>query len=190
MSWTTHLISTYQPSEKKPQPEEHPHVPNVCLSLKIRPNLKKKLTRAKLRGFDDPPYSEEEIVIKATSNFQGHSAGCGTPGCKCCKVMSRKVRVTSSSNGNMFPTPSHTSCNSNNVIYMLECTKCTKGNQYVGKIARILSQRTAGHRAASQKKTNLPVYKHFLKSDHLFERDIKITVFEKTNQPLNRGRFE
>jgi len=95
--------------------------------------------------------------------------------------MSRKLRVTSSHNNKSFTTPRHTNCNTNNVIYLIECTKCKKRNQYVGQTKRTLSMRTAGHRAACKTKTNLPLYKHFAEQpDHSFERDAKLTILEKT----------
>ncbi len=41
--------------------------------------------------------------------------------------------------------------------------------------------RLGGHRAASKTKPNLPIYKHFLTlPNHNLEKDIKITILEKT----------
>ena len=45
-----------------------------------------------------------------------------------------------------------------------------------------LSQRVAGHRAACKHKTHLPLYKHFTGRDHDFERDITISIVEKTTE--------
>ena len=163
-------------------PQEQPHVPTPCLALKKSKDIGSRLVRAKLKGFVDPSHSSDKIVIPITPNFQGHSAGCAKSGCKCCKVMSRKVRVTSSSNGKTFSTPPHTNCDSKCLVYLLECSKCHKGNQYVGQTQRPLSQRISGHRAAHSKKTNLPIYKHFIsKVDHSFEHSIRITVLELCN---------
>ncbi len=116
-----------------------------------------------------------------TANLDGHSAGCGIPGCKCCPIMSRKIRITSSHNFKSFSTARHANCSTHNVIYLLECKKCNKRNQYVGQTKRSLSQRLAGHRAAFKIKKNLPVYKHFTNSpSHVFGRDIKLSILEKT----------
>ena len=53
----------------------------------------------------------------------------------------------------------------------------------MGQTERMLGQRVAGHRAACTKKTNLPLYKHFLsKRNHSFPRDVKFTVLEKTTK--------
>ena len=127
----------------------------------------------------------EPITIPVTPNLEGHSAGCGIHGCKCCKAMSRKIRVTSSVNHKSFFTAKYSNCNSRIVIYLLECTKCSKRNQYVGQTKRSLSQRVSGHTAASKLKTNLPLYKHFVTSpDHNFEQDTKFSILEKTRDDL------
>ncbi len=187
--YDTFLVLQYTPdmntaqlqSILKPTATEEPNIPKPCLSLKKSKSIGKTLVKAKLKEYNDPPESTEPVIITTTPNMNGHSAGCATPGCKCCRAMSRKPRITSSSNYKSFPTPMHTNCNSSNVIYLLECTKCTNRNQYVGQTKRTLSQRIAGHRAACRIKTTLPIYKHFSSSkDHIFNRDIKLTILEKT----------
>ncbi len=167
----------------KPDEEVKDCIPTPCLSMKKTKTLSNRLVRAKLRNCNDPPRSKDPMIIQNTPNLNGHSAGCATPGCKCCTVMSRKTRIISSHNHKSFSTPSHTNCSNKNVIYLLECNKCTKKNQYVGQTKRQLSQRMSGHRAMSRIKTNLPIYKHFINSpDHSFAKDIKITILEKTTE--------
>ena len=154
----TFLILNYTPdldtrnirTTIKATPEEEEFVPKACLSLKKTKCLGKYLVRAKLKNSKDPPPSTESVIITTTPNLSGHSAGCAIPGCKCCRVMSRKYRIFSSTNHKSFPIPKYTNCTTNNVIYLLECTKCNKANQYVGQTQRNLSRRLAGHRAASK----------------------------------------
>jgi len=165
------------------RPEDDTDIPKPCVSLKKGKTLGKTLVRAKLKTTNNPPKYEGEIALSSTPNLGGHSAGCATPGCKCCRTMSRKVRAISSSNHKSYPTPKHTNCKTTNVIYLLECTKCTHRNQYVGQTKRQLSQRLSGHRAASQHKTTLPIYKHFnTNPDRNFERDTRLTVLEKCKE--------
>ncbi len=122
------------------------------------------------------------MVIHSTPDLTGNSGGCATPGCKCCKSMSRKVIIRSTHNNKSFRTPTHTNCHTTNAIYLLECTRCSKKkNQYVGQTQRTMTKRLAGHRAASRIKTYLPIYKHFANSPyHCFNNDIKVTILEKT----------
>ena len=145
----------------KPNAQEEKKVPIPCLSMKKTNNLATKLVRAKLKQYPDPPKSESPITIEFTKLPEGNSMPCCNPGCKCCPTMSKKCRVTSSQNYKTYPTQRSTSCSSNNVIYLLECKKCTKGNQYVGQTSRPLRRRIAEHRSASRVKTNLPIYRHF-----------------------------
>ena len=166
----------------KRKPEEETYIPRPCLSLKKTKCIGKSLVRAKLKNCNDPPRSTDPVTIYTTPNLSGHSAGCAIPGCKCCRTMSRKCRITSSTNNKSFKTPMHTNCNTNCVIYLLECTKCNKRNQYIGQTKRSLSKRLGGHRAASRIKTLLPIYKHFNTPNHIFERDIKLTILEKTTK--------
>jgi len=185
----TFLVLEYTPdldlktirSNLKLSEQEKTDVPVPCLSLKKTKSLGKHLVRAKLKNVTDPPKSTDSITIPMTANLDGHSAGCGIHGCKCCPVMSRKIRITSSHNHKSFRTPKHANCSTQNVIYLLECKKCNKRNQYVGQTRRSLSQRLAGHRAAFKIKKNLPIYKHFTNSpSHVFGRDIQLSILEKT----------
>ena len=164
--YDTFLVTEYTPelnvkTLKKiltPKAEEQPHVPIPCVSLKKNKTLEKTLVRAKLKEQSVPEQCTTPIIIPMTPNLEGHSAGCGIHGCKCCKTMSRKSRVISNTNHKSFATPKHSNCNTRNIIYLLECSKCTTKNQYVGQTQRSLSQRLGGHRAASRIKTNLPLY--------------------------------
>ncbi len=193
--YDTFLVMPYTPDldlkslkqSLKPQ-EEECEIPKPCLSLKKTKNLRDKLVRAKIKNTDSPITSTEKITITCKPNLDGRSAGCATPGCKCCSVMSRKIKITSSSNYKSFTTPKHTNCRTNTIIYLLECKKCPKRNQYVGQTQRNMSQRLAGHRAARKIKINLPIYKHFRLPNHNFESDIKVTILEKTTKELLDSR--
>ena len=162
------------------RPDEEEPVPKPCLSLKKSRSIKQSIVRAKLKGAPDLPESKDAMIIKRTPILEGRSAGCGTAGCKCCKAMSGKQRVFHQTSGEPFSTPRHSNCNTNNVIYLLECRKCESRNQYVGQTSRPLSQRVAGHRMAAKTKPNLPLYKHFSRSNHDFERDAQFSILEKT----------
>lgn len=168
----------------RPNEDQETCIPKPCLSLKKTKNLSNILVRAKVKNTEDPPQSKEKVIIQYKPNLDGRSAGCATPGCKCCAVMSRKIRISSSSNLKSFATPKHTNCKTNNVVYLLECKKCPRRNQYVGQTQRNMSQRIAGHRAASKIKTNLPIYKHFSLPNHNLERDIRVTILEKTTKEM------
>ena len=171
----------------KPRTEET-LVPKPCLSLKKAKNLGRLLVRAKLKGTSTPEKQTDKITIPWTPILEGRSARCGQSGCKCCGHMSLRNRVFSTSNYRGFYTAKHSNCSSVNVIYLIECKRCDKINQYVGQTRRLLSQRMGGHRAAAQYKHHLPLYKHFTGPSHNFERDILVSVLEKTTPGLLNER--
>lgn len=127
-----------------------------------------------------PPKSTDDMVLYRTARLEGRSGSCGQLGCKCCRAMSKKTLMFSSHNHSAFCLPKHTNCKSKNVIYLLECSLCPNRNQHVGQTARAVQERQAGHRAKAIKdKPTLPIYKHFKREGHNFERDAKMSVLEK-----------
>lgn len=187
-TYDTFLSVSYTPdlnvkTLKKILKPEDKRIPNPRLSLTKEDNLGKTLVRAKLKQYHDPPKMTTPLTIKYTKPKENNSMPCGTLGCKCCQTISKKCRVTSTHNGRTYPTQRNTCCSDKNVIYLLECTKCNKCNQYIGQTSRPLRTRMAEHRTASSTKTYLPLYKHFDKiQDHNFTRDIKVTILEVTTQ--------
>ena len=132
----------------------------------------------------DPLKSTDSIIIRITPNLNGCSAAC-YPACKCCQIMSRKIRIISSSNKKILPSPEAHKLPHKLCCIPLECTKCNRGNQYVGQTERTLQERMGGLRQATTIKINLPLYKHFAgRQDHDFQRDVKVTIVEKTTTDL------
>lgn len=122
-------------------------------------------------------------MLETTRQKTDNSIPCEKPGCKCCPIISKKRRATSNQNYNTYPTQGYTCCSTRNIIYLIECTKCTKSNQYVGQTSRPLRTRMNEHRTTSKTKTYLPLYRHFRsKADHDFERDIKVTILQATTR--------
>ena len=165
----------------KPTTQEEGNVPKPCLCLSKTDNLAKILVRAKLKNYPDPPKLTTPITIQITKPGRGNSMPCEVPGCQCCATMSKKCRVTSTHNNRTFPTQMYTSCSTRNAVYLIECTKCTKGNQFVSHTSEPLRAELSKHRTDSTIKLNLPLYKHFFqKAAHNFERDIRITILQST----------
>lgn len=177
----TFFVLEYTPDLVRPHTLET-RVPKPCVGFRKTRNLARTLVRARLRNVVDPPKSTTEITLYRSPNLEGRSARCGTHGCKCCRVMSRKISIFSSHNHKCFHTAVFSNCKSCNVIYLLECSKCDKRNQYVGQTSRPLSQRVSGHRAKAKLSAyhNLPLYKHFSTADHNLERDARFSILEKT----------
>lgn len=174
---TRSLRKILQPHEQEAQ------IPTPCLSLSTTDNLAKKLVKAKLKQCPDPPKSTTPITIKITKPDHSNSKPCRIPSCKCCATISNKCRVTSTHNNKTYPTQRYTCCSTRNIVYLIECTKCTKGNQYVGHTTQTLRTKLAEHQMERTVKSNLPLYKHFSqKKDHDFNRDIRFTILQVTTK--------
>lgn len=141
------------------------------------------LVRAKIKKYPNPPKSTTPITINRTKPGKGNSMPCKVPGCECCTSISTKCRVTSTFNNKTYPTQTYTNCSTRNIIYLIECTKCTKGNQFIGLSTEPLRTKLAKHKTESTNKTNSPLYKHFLqRPDHNFVRDTQITILQATTR--------
>ncbi len=160
-------------------------VPRIC--YRRNKNIADKLVRARVKGSKKPPVSTNNVTIKYQPSFKSHSAPCSTPLCRCCKLMSKK-EVIYSTEGKPSKTQENTNCQSKGVIYLIECTLCTKKNMYVGQTSRTIRERIAGHRAVHGKKT-MPLYHHLKKPNHSFN-NISVTILEKIPNPSEERLLE
>ena len=98
------------------------------------------------------------------------------------KAISRKCRVTSTHNNKTYPTQKYTSCRTRNIVYLLECTKCTKKNQYIEHTSKPLYIKLAEHRKARHQ-INLPIHVHFTRrANHDLDKDAKVTILKATTR--------
>ena len=145
-------------------------------------DLSSKLVRARLPGSNRPQQSLDTVNIGLHPTFCSHSTPCGTTGCLCCQLMSKKERVHA--DNKVFHTPPNTNCNSQGLVYLIECTNCLTRNCYVGQTGRTLKERMAGHRAAHAAKKNMPLYRHL--DRHAQPRplsSVRVTILEIVHPP-------
>ena len=79
-------------------------------------------------------------------------------------------------NQNFYPLRHHFSCTSNNVIYLITCTKCKK--QYVGMTTKKLNIRLNHHRTSIFNKQKTYLHTHFNLPDHSIE-NLKVQAIDK-----------
>lgn len=160
----------------KPPDDGEVEPPRLC--FRKGKDLGRRLVRAKLPGSEKPGTSSELIKVGMKPSFRSHSTACGTPLCFCCKMMS----AVHSAEGHRFTTPKNTNCTTRGVIYLLECSLCSRGNCYIGQTGRSLRERMQGHRRDHATK-NMPLYRHLRKKDHGFN-NLKVTILEVTTNDL------
>ena len=100
--------------------------------------------------------------------------------CTYCPLIKRRPTVTCNFTHKSFNTlnlPKNFTCEINNVIYLITCSKCNK--HYVGETSRALRQRMYEHRHSVQKEhgKDTPVSRHF-KSDGHNHKNMQFSVLE------------
>jgi hypothetical protein len=94
--------------------------------------------------------------------------------CRYCPILNKSGRVTSTSMGRKYKIPSKVTCNTSNVIYMLECTICHK--QYVGQTRNKILTRVGQHFGYIRNEDKeQPISRHMLTHNWKGTRDYPIT---------------
>jgi hypothetical protein len=136
---------------------------------------------------------------------QQQQNGCKTCTAKRCVLCKHHLKTTrtfqSVVSGSTYSIRSQVSCDSNNLIYLIDCAKCGKV-QYVGETGQTLKKRFYGHRhnilhykdnaeqSNTYKHEDTMVAKHFNENGHTID-DMKVTVIEQiniTNTDLRKRR--
>ena len=68
---------------------------------------------------------------------------CDNPRCRYCPKLNTDGHIVTSVTGKKYRARHNVSCNSNNLVYCISCTRC--GKQYVGQTKNSLKQRFQGH---------------------------------------------
>ena len=101
-------------------------------------------------------------------NFSSGSFRCNKNNCTTCPyIEDGRTQYTFNSTGQMNQIKSHITCETSNVIYMIQCTKCNL--QYIGETKRRLKERFNEHRrpiinTSSYNPTG--VSRHFITGNH------------------------
>ena len=114
--------------------------------------------------------------MKKTPQRIGRCQPChGRSDCQCCKQIKNTDSFKSDITNKTFKIFHEANCRSGNLIYLMECTLCSK-NQYVGKCERSLNRRDNTHRNDVWRTDGPPCDKHFQKENHDFNKHLKIKV--------------
>ena len=89
----------------------------------------------------DMLFKRKRLALESFSEGGNITSPCTSQGCMCCKMVSKKVEVTT--NGKRAKSAGG-SCASRNVIYYMQCKQCQDG--YVGKTVEHLKNRMNSHR--------------------------------------------
>ncbi len=125
------------------------------------PNLKEKLCSATI---DYPP--SNDYITRRTNQWDPNRAPnkCNKRNCTYCPLIKHHGRVISHITGRTYHAPMGATCMSNNLVYLITCTKCLA--QYVGETQRPLHKRIYEHLYSIRTKKDTPVAAHFNRPGH------------------------
>ena len=168
----------------------HPDLPPLnrilakhqCI-IDLSPRLKGALPESPLVVYRRPPNLKNFLVRAAIRGPQETYRGtrqCKQPRCKTCIHIRTGCRFRSTTTGEEFRVKATADCRTSNVVYLIECTRCSI--QYVGETGNALRVRLTGHRSdINHLRSDLPVAKHFNLLDHSL-KDLSIMVIEKIHR--------
>jgi hypothetical protein len=136
-------------------------------------NLKDLLVRAKLNYTENN--GETNQGVNTTTPLQKRK--CTRPNCRYCSKINKSGRIKSNYTNREYMAKHNVSCQSNNLIYCITCTRCNK--QYVGQTKRRLMDRFQGHYGNIQRNdANSDIAKHFNTNEHKGTEDIEIHIVD------------
>ena len=111
---------------------------------------------------------------------------CGKPRCQTCPLIIRDNKFTSNTTKETFPIKFHADCQTNNIIYLIQCQQC--GIQYVGQSGNSLNTRMRSHVCDIKSKTAKSVPEHF--TTVCKPEDLKVIIISLTNNDVNNRTRE
>lgn len=188
----------------KRTPQQCPQRTNLCLTYSANfPNINKILKRhynileqseRLKRAFPSSPgvvyrrsRNLRDTLVKSAINAPPPNSACRPclkPRCLVCNAMQETSRATSTQSKFSVNIRGNLTCDSSNVIYLLECSVCNL--QYIGQTETPFRIRFNNHRAHAKSTPSLPLSKHLNLPGHSFEK-LTVTLLE-TGFKSNRER--
>lgn len=152
------------------------------------PSIKNTLVRAKISGTINT--NQRTLVSPAPiiyTKFPSKNIKCRTTNCSCCDQLKESHDYVSFQTSKRYTIPKIFSCDSTNVIYLLECSHCFK--QYIGETHTKVSTRMRHHRKHSKTHIDRPIYAH-LKKHGLTFSTYKLTIIREVRDTTTRKTVE
>jgi hypothetical protein len=157
-------VTTYNPTSPKIKEtitkhievlKDHPQTShlkseNLTVAFKRPKNLRDILVHSRMNN----PYQENGLFK------------CNKKGCSLCPFVADSNKFNDSHGNKTYQTKGHFTCNSDHVIYILECKKCKKA--YVGQTSKTIRERIYRHTYDIRRGilNNTAVSRHFNQPDH------------------------
>jgi hypothetical protein len=146
------------------------------LVFKRNKNLRDFLVKARL----GPPISQRQAQIGCRP--------CGKLFCKVCKHMIRTNTVLSKDKTYSFQIKGDYHCQTQNVVYLLECSTCS--SQYIGQTSTPFNLRFNNHKSHCRSKPLLAVSKHCSQLGHEIDKFKTVILRSGFRSDAERIHFE
>jgi hypothetical protein len=170
------------------------HVNNPRFIALGQKTLHQELVRAKISPTDDQ-LTDLAITFEQSSSthttaghlpklrFRGKLVKrCNHPRCATCQHLQCAPSFISTKTKKSYPIRHHFTCKSNNIIYLITCTKCKK--QYVGMTTNQLNVRVNHHRTSILNKHRTYIHTHFNLPDHSIN-NLTVQAIDKVEGTTN-----
>lgn len=116
-------------------------------------SLHKNLIHSSLVAMDHQHTDRRIVTSQSAGNIR-----CTNTRCKACNYITEARSFNSSYNGRGFQLHAKFTCRSNNIVYLVTCSKCNK--QYVGETGRSLGERVVDHLSCIRLRKQTPIGLH------------------------------
>lgn len=175
----------------------HPHnlpVKNILLKnfsiLQKDPKLCTVFRKPPLVAYKRDTSLRDHLVHSSVNTSQTSlphgTSPCNLPKCKTCPFISTTTLITGPSG--QFRVQSPFTCQSDNLVYILSCTLCSK--LYIGETYRTLNERFTEHLRAIRLAYNTPVAVHFNSTQHNLSHVQITAVWQNHSGPSHRKFLE
>ena len=169
--------------------EGYQYIPKIVRNnwdILVRASTTKKLHRADLMISYRKPRDLRSYLVKAKTDYKGteikadkgicakHENKCDKKDCKYCTLLDTNGKIENDKR--QFNTKRNITCNSSNLIYCIECTKCNK--KYVGQTKRKIKERLREHIYGIKKQKETDVSYHFNTNGHHGIHDMKVYILD------------
>lgn len=183
------FVLTYHPDLPKARDIVNKHWSIIESSEYLSCSLPEKPIMAYRR-----PKSLRDLLVRARlkpdpkdDGPPGESKPCGRARCQTCKMITTSQTIKSSS-GAIVKLRHDTNCITENVVYLISCSKCEK--QYVGETKGPLNKRMNGHRDdwRHRRFERSPVAEHFCSSEHDFLSHASVCCIDHNSEWTDKAR--
>ena len=151
--------------------------------------LQKLLVKSKHKNTNNDLDENDTALINILSSLQRENNNkvykCNNIKCLCCRTMQTGNQFKNTQTKELHNIHDKMSCYSQNLIYLITCTKCNK--QYVGETNRKLKERLQDHKSNIKTFKQTPIAIHFNLPEHNIN-NLKIIPIEKLHFDSDKER--